>query len=165
VGSHSDFSQPLRPGPALRSHSVAHRCVVTGIPLGGTLIFSPSLPAEDKTVWSQQEKRIVDQLHGLRKLDETIPSRTTKDLALEIQQLPAVPNKLKLAGYKESVSGTARPSWVAIGVDAISGSSTRPAWTRLPAGWRSATTAYKAGAATPWATVLPGRRRQGSRRR
>ncbi|MGC1449977.1 MAG: TlpA disulfide reductase family protein [Candidatus Sulfotelmatobacter sp.] len=69
-----------------------------------TLIFSPSLPAEDKTVWSEQEKPIVDQLHGLRKLDDTVRARTTKDLALEIQQLPAVPNKLKLAGALAGLS-------------------------------------------------------------
>ena len=104
MGSHSYFSHRLRPAPRLRSHSVARRCVVAGILLGGTLIFSPSLPAEDKTFWSEQEKPIVDQLHGLRKLDDTVRARTTKDLALEIQQLPAVPNKLKLAGALAGLS-------------------------------------------------------------
>jgi peroxiredoxin len=104
MGSYSDFSHRLRPAPRLRSHSVAHRCGVAGILLCGTLIFSPSLPAEDKTVWSEQEKPIVEQLHGLRKLDDTVRASTTKDLALEIQQLPAVPNKLKLAGALAGLS-------------------------------------------------------------
>ncbi len=67
------------------------------LPLAGTLIllFAPLL-AQDP-VWSDQEKPIVEQLHGLRKLDDTVRARTTKDLALQIRQLPVVPNKLKLA--------------------------------------------------------------------
>ena len=104
MGSHSDFSQRLRSAPRLRSPLVARRCAVADILLCGTLIFSPSLLAEDKTVWSEQEKPIADQLHGLRKLDDTVRARTTKDLALEIQQLPAVPNKLKLAGALAGLS-------------------------------------------------------------
>jgi peroxiredoxin len=60
------------------------------------LMFLP-LRAQDKIVWSDQEKPIVEQLHGLRKLDDTVRARTTKDLALQIRQLPLVPNKLDLA--------------------------------------------------------------------
>ena len=59
-------------------------------------MFLP-LRAQDKIVWSDQEKPIVEQLHGLRKLDDTVRARTTKDLALQIRQLPLVPNKLDLA--------------------------------------------------------------------
>jgi peroxiredoxin len=68
------------------------------VPLVVTLIllFVPLL-AQEKIVWSDQEKPIVEQLHSLRKLDDTVRARTTKDLALQIRQLPAVPNKLKLA--------------------------------------------------------------------
>jgi len=54
--------------------------------------------AQDKTVWSDQEKPIVEQLRGLRNLDDTVRARTTKELALQIRQLPPVPNKLRLAG-------------------------------------------------------------------
>src|SRR5271169_5669330 len=104
MGSHFDFSQRLRPAPMLRSHSVARRCVVAVLLLGGTLILSPSLLTEDKTVWGEQEKPIVDQLHGLRKLGDLVRARTTKDLALEIRQLSAVPNKLKLAGALAGLS-------------------------------------------------------------
>jgi peroxiredoxin len=69
--------------------------------LAGILLF-PSLAvflsAQDKVVWSAQEKPIADQIRGLRKLDDTVRARTTKELALQIRQLPVVPNKLRLAG-------------------------------------------------------------------
>jgi peroxiredoxin len=48
--------------------------------------------------YSEQEKPIVEQLRGLRKLPDDVRARTTKDLALQIRQLPATPNKLRLAG-------------------------------------------------------------------
>jgi len=68
------------------------------------ILLAVSLPAQDKIVWSDQEKPIVEQLHGLRKLDDAVRARTTKDLALQIRQLPAVPNKLQLAGALASLS-------------------------------------------------------------
>jgi len=63
-----------------------------------------SLLAQEKTVWSAQEQPIVDQIKTLRKLDDTVRARTTKELALQIHQLPAVPNKLKLAGALSGLS-------------------------------------------------------------
>lgn len=60
--------------------------------------------AQNKTVWSDQEKPIVEQLRGLRKLDDAVRARTTKELAIEIRQLPVVPNKLRLA---EALAGLA----------------------------------------------------------
>ncbi len=57
-----------------------------------------SLSADDKVVWSDQEKPIVDQLRGLRSLRDDIRAHTTKDLAIRIRQLPVTPNKLRLAG-------------------------------------------------------------------
>ena len=62
------------------------------------------LPAQEKIVWSDQEKPIVEQLHGLRKLDDAVRARTTKDLALQIRHLPMVSNKLQLAGALASLS-------------------------------------------------------------
>jgi peroxiredoxin len=62
------------------------------------------LIAQDKPVWSAQEKPIVEQLHGLRKLDDAVRVHTTKDLALQIRQLPVVPNKLRLAGALAGLS-------------------------------------------------------------
>jgi len=64
----------------------------------------PSLPAQEKVVWSDQEKPIADQIRGLRKLDDTVRVRVTKELALEIRQLPVVPNKLRLALDLSSLS-------------------------------------------------------------
>jgi peroxiredoxin len=59
--------------------------------------LTPSLLAQSKIVWSDQEKPIVEQIGGLRKLDDKVRAQTTKDLALQIRELPAVPNKLRLA--------------------------------------------------------------------
>ena len=53
--------------------------------------------AQQKIVWSDQEKPIVEQIRGLRKLDDNVRAKTTRDLALQIRQLPVVPNKLTLA--------------------------------------------------------------------
>ncbi len=64
------------------------------------LLFALLLPfatAQDKTVWSDQEKPIAEKIHTLRQLDDTVRARTTKELALQIRALPVVPNKLRLA--------------------------------------------------------------------
>lgn len=53
--------------------------------------------SQEKTVWSDQEKPIYEQIRTLRKLDDTVRAHTTKELALQIRQLPVVPNKLRLA--------------------------------------------------------------------
>ena len=50
-----------------------------------------------KIVWSSQEKPIADQIGGLRALPDDVRAGATKNLALEIRQLPATPNKLRLA--------------------------------------------------------------------
>lgn len=72
--------------------------LAAGILLAGVLVLcSVSLVAQQKIVWSDQEKPIVEQLRGLRKLDDNVRAHTTKDLALQIRQLPVVPNKLRLA--------------------------------------------------------------------
>jgi peroxiredoxin len=70
----------------------------------GIFIFSLSLCAQEKVVWSDQEKPIVEQIRGLRKLDDSVRARTTEDLALQIRQLPIVPNKLRLAGALANLS-------------------------------------------------------------
>jgi len=59
---------------------------------------------QEKVVWSDQEKPIVEQIRGLRKLDDSVRTRVTKELALQIRQLPAVPNKLRLAGALANLS-------------------------------------------------------------
>jgi peroxiredoxin len=62
----------------------------------GSFLLTACL-AQEKIVWNAQEKPIVEHLRGLRKLDDTVRARTTKELALQIRQLPVVPNKLRLA--------------------------------------------------------------------
>jgi peroxiredoxin len=52
---------------------------------------------KQETIWSPQEKPIAEQIHGLRQLPDDVRARTTKELALQIRQLPATPNKLRLA--------------------------------------------------------------------
>jgi peroxiredoxin len=68
------------------------------------ILLATRLPAQDEIVWSGQEKPIADQIHGLRQLDDTVRAGVTRDLALKIRQLPAVPNKLLLAGALSSLS-------------------------------------------------------------
>jgi len=60
-------------------------------------VILPFALAQEKVVWSDQEKPIVEKIHTLRQLDDTVRARTTRDLALQIRQLPVVPNKLRLA--------------------------------------------------------------------
>jgi peroxiredoxin len=51
---------------------------------------------QQQIVWTDQEKPIVDKIKTLRKLPTDERARTTKDLALQIRQLPASANKLRL---------------------------------------------------------------------
>ena len=62
------------------------------------IFLSAALLAQNQVVWSGREKPILDQIKSLRKLDDAVRARTTKDLALKIRQLPTGPNKLQLAG-------------------------------------------------------------------
>ncbi len=52
---------------------------------------------KQEIVWSAQEKPIYDQIHGLRQLSDDVRGGVTKQLALQIRQLPVTPNKLQLA--------------------------------------------------------------------
>lgn len=72
----------------------------------GQILFHPaSLHAqEQKVVWSSQEKPIAEKIRGLRGLPDDVRARTTKDLALQIRQLPATPNKQRLANDLANLS-------------------------------------------------------------
>jgi peroxiredoxin len=52
---------------------------------------------QQQIVWNDQEKPIVDKLKTLRQLPQDQRAQTTKALALQIRQLPAGDNKLRLA--------------------------------------------------------------------
>jgi peroxiredoxin len=77
---------------------------VTTLLFAGIFICCLSVCAQEKVVWSDQEKPIVEQIRGLRKLDDSVRARTTKDLSLHVRQLPVVPNKLRLAGALANLS-------------------------------------------------------------
>jgi peroxiredoxin len=80
--------------------------LIVAVTLFASALVDParSLAADDKVVWSDQEKPIVDQLRGLRKLPDDVRARTTKELALQIRQLPVTPNKLRLAAGLANLS-------------------------------------------------------------
>jgi peroxiredoxin len=59
---------------------------------------------EQKITWSSQEKPIADQIGMLRSLPDDVRARKTKNLAMEIRQLPATPNKLSLADHLAMLS-------------------------------------------------------------
>src|SRR5438034_11751463 len=46
---------------------------------------------------TDQEKAIVEKISGLRKLDDDVRAQTTKQLALQIRQLPVTPGKVSVA--------------------------------------------------------------------
>jgi peroxiredoxin len=70
------------------------------------LVFHPaSLRAQaQQIVWSSQEKPIAEQIRGLRALPDDVRARTTKNLAIQIRQLPVAPNKLRLANDLANLS-------------------------------------------------------------
>jgi len=85
-------------------HFSRYQVVAIAMFAGSLILLALSVQAQDKIVWSDQEKPIVEQIRGLRKLDDTVRARTTKDLALQIRALPVVPNKLRLAGALANLS-------------------------------------------------------------
>jgi peroxiredoxin len=78
-------------------------CSVSFLP-AVLILLAASLFAQNKMAWSEQEKPLAEQIGGLRKLDDNVRARTTKELALQIRKLPAVPNKLRLAGALANLS-------------------------------------------------------------
>ncbi|HLV86193.1 MAG TPA: TlpA disulfide reductase family protein [Candidatus Sulfotelmatobacter sp.] len=62
-------------------------------------LFLANVPAfsQQKVPYSPQEQPILEQLHGLRKLDDNVRAKRTRDLALQIRALPVTLNKLRLA--------------------------------------------------------------------
>lgn len=88
----------------LPSLSLRSRRVVAGVASCLLFFLIAEVAAQEKVVWTEQEKPIVDQIKGLRKLDDTTRAHTTKDLALQIRSLPAGAHKLRLAGTLAELS-------------------------------------------------------------
>src|SRR5580692_3921125 len=92
---------------AARSRSLPSSVAIIFLVAAGSLLLlsiSFAAIAQEKTVWSDQEKPIVEQIRGLCALPDDVRARTTKDLAMQIRQLPVSPNKLRLAGALASLS-------------------------------------------------------------
>jgi peroxiredoxin len=75
--------------------------LATGLCLFAAGLF-PSRPLflraqPQQIVWTEQEKPIANQIRGLRDLPDDVRAATTKQLAIQIRQLPAGANKLILA--------------------------------------------------------------------
>ncbi len=89
--SHSASFRSLSPrsADALRLCALA----VTALVLA-TCDLSAQKP---EIVWSPQEKPIAEQIKTIRQVPDDIRPKTTKELALQIRQLPAGPNKVQLA--------------------------------------------------------------------
>jgi peroxiredoxin len=75
--------------------------LATGLYLSaaGLLLSRPAFlhAQEQQVIWSDQEKPVAEQIGGLRALPDDVRARATKNLAIEIRQLPVTPNKLRLA--------------------------------------------------------------------
>jgi peroxiredoxin len=73
----------------------------------GSFLFgrlSPAKAQQQPIEWSKQEKPILEKIRTLRKLPDDQRARTTKELALQIRQLPAGMNKLRLANNLAGLS-------------------------------------------------------------
>ena len=82
--------------------TAVHRLIFSTILLlfaAGVLSSRPAAlrAQEQKINWSAQEKPIAEGIGGLRRLTDDVRVRATKDLALEIRNLPVTPNKVRLA--------------------------------------------------------------------
>ena len=76
-----------------------------GVWVAGLLVAPPALPAQHPQIsWSEQEKPIVQALHGLRSVPDDARARQTKQLALDIRALPAGDRKLGLANGLANLS-------------------------------------------------------------
>src|ERR1700682_1394817 len=71
----------------------------------GLLLSRPSAHAQEQpVVWSSHENPIAEQIRRLRSLPDDVRARTTKNLAMEIRQLPVAPNKVRLANDLANLS-------------------------------------------------------------
>ena len=83
------FSQASRPAQ-ISAHLLAGALVLI---CGATALFAQ----KQEPVLTAQEQPIYNQIKTLRTLPDDVRAKTTKQLALDIRQLPASPNKMRLA--------------------------------------------------------------------
>jgi len=91
-----------------RQRLTAAITLATGICFFAAGLILPSarfLTAQTQQIaWTDQEKPIADQIRGLRDLPDDVRAGTTKELALQIRQLPLTSNKWRLANSLASLS-------------------------------------------------------------
>ena len=68
------------------------------------VVFCAVAAIAQRIVWSAQEQPIADQIGGLRQLPDDVRARVTKQLAIQIRQLPKEAKKLALAGMLANLS-------------------------------------------------------------
>ncbi len=87
---------------------LAHACLFVSALGVAALLVIPArvvLPLpQNKIVWNDQEKPIVQGLHGLRGLSDDVRPQATRQLALDIRALPAGEHKLILANGLANLS-------------------------------------------------------------
>jgi peroxiredoxin len=82
------------------------RGLIFGAILSIFCLVTPSVSGarQSKIVWSDEEKPIAQQIGTLRSLPDDVRASTTKQLALQIRQLPAGSHKLTLANALANLS-------------------------------------------------------------
>ena len=76
---------------------------------GAATVYIPNLRAQQKIEWTPQQDAIIKQVRGLRQLPDKKRGKMTKQLALEIRQLPPSMNKVRLAAGLASLSTEGDP--------------------------------------------------------
>ncbi len=84
--------------PFSSKHFFKMPLTVVGLLALAVVVLIPELFAQtQETVWSPQEKPIAEQIKTIRQVPDDVRGKTTRELALQIRQLPPTPNQLRLA--------------------------------------------------------------------
>jgi peroxiredoxin len=75
----------------------------TGFPFTHPFVHAQDAQ-ERQAIWSSLEKPVAERIGGLRELPDDVRARTTKELAIQIRQLPVTSNKVRLANALASLS-------------------------------------------------------------
>ena len=90
-------------------HAMLATVVMCLLSAGAATVSIPNLCAQQKIEWTPQQEAIIKQVRGLRQLPDQERGRVTKQLALEIRQLPPSMNKVRLASGLASLSTEGDP--------------------------------------------------------
>jgi peroxiredoxin len=127
--------------PCKKSVRLVFGVAVISLLCAGALFVSLQnlLAQQQKIVWTPRQETIIKQIRGLRKLSDKERGRVTKRLAMEIRQMPASDNKVRLAtglatlstegdpGGRETVQAVATTLADALGETPASSAGGQPA--------------------------------------